>query len=275
MLSWSLVNYSRCKSVAVKLERILFIAVCLAAIVFAQAPTAPPSRRVFEVASIKPSKSGPPTGARGVPVSFQPGGEFTAMNVTLVDVIVQVYNTRRIQMQGGPDWIDAERFDIIAKPDAADGEVTNEQKLPMVQALLEDRFKLRLHRETKQMPVLALVGPLPQAFKESKEGTSAFAYGEGAKTIAQHMPISGLVSLTSNILHTPVIDGTGIKGYYDFSLDPARFAGTGPDAAPLNVTNYADLFEAALREELGFKLERRKAPLEITVIDSASRPTEN
>jgi uncharacterized protein (TIGR03435 family) len=96
-------------------------------------------------------------------------------------------------------------------------------------------------------------------------------YGEGAKTIARHMPISGLVNLTSNILHTPVIDGTGIKGYYDFSLDPARFA----DAAPLNATNYADLFEAALREELGFKLERRKAPLEITVIDSASRPADN
>jgi uncharacterized protein (TIGR03435 family) len=194
--------------------------------------------------------------------------------VTLVDVITQVYSTRRIQMQGGPDWIDSERFDIVAKADPADGEVQRAQVLPMVQALLEDRFKLVLHRETKDMPVLALVGKLPPAFQESKEGEPASVPGDLGKFTFRHWPIAGLVNLTSNVLRTPVVDGTGIEGYYDFSLDPMQFASMGADS-PGPASSYAGLFETASREQLGFRLEKRKAPLDITVIDHASRPTEN
>jgi uncharacterized protein (TIGR03435 family) len=145
----------------------------------------------------------------------------------------------------------------------------------MVQALLEDRFKLALHRETKDMPVLALVGKLPPAFQESKEGEPASVPGERGKFTFKHWPIGGLVNLTSNLLHTPVVDGTGITGYYDFSLDPLQFASTGADSTPGPAPSYAGLFETALREQLGFRLEKRKAPLDITVIDHASRPTEN
>lgn len=245
----------------------------LSAAVLAQT-AAPVARRVFEVASIKPNKSGPPAGPQANPISYLPGGRFTATNVTLVDVIVQAYHTRRIQMQGGPDWIDSDRFDIVAKPDASEGEVQADQWLPMIQALLEDRFKLELHRENKEMPVLALVGKLPPAFRESKEGTPILVPGERGKQTFQHWPIAGLVNVTSNILHTPVIDATGIEGFYDFSIDPMQFASTGTDI-PGPPPSYADLFETALREQLGFKLEKRKAPLEITVIDHASRPTEN
>jgi uncharacterized protein (TIGR03435 family) len=205
-------------------------------------------------------------------MAFLPRGRFMATNVTLVDLITQAYITRRIQMQGGPDWIDTERFDIVAKADAADGEVTEEQRLQMMQALLEDRFQLVCHRETKDMPVLALVGKLPEAFKESREGEPASIPGDQGKLTFKHWSIGGLVNLTSNVLRTPVVDGTGIQGYYDYSLDPAQFLDTvAPGAAP----RYADLFETALREQLGLRLEKRKAPLEIMVIDSASRPTAN
>lgn len=256
--------------------RIAIAGMVFAAVLFSQAQTpAPAPRRVFEAASIKPNKSGPQTGTWTSPIAFLPGGRFTATNVTLVDVIVQVYSTRRIQMEGGPDWIDSERFDIVAKPDAAEGELKQADVRPMVQALLEDRFQLKFHRETKDRPVLALVGKLPAAFQESKEGAPAVTPGDRGKLTFQHWAMTGLVNLTSNVMHTPVIDGTGIKGYYDYSLDPAQFIGTGADGVPGAAPNYADLFETALREQLGFRLEKRKAPLEIMVIDHASRPTEN
>jgi len=178
-------------------------------------------------------------------------------------------------MQGGPDWIDADRFDIVAKADDADGEVKPDQWDPMIQALLEDRFKLALHRETKEMAVFALAGTLPPAFRESKEGTPTSVPGDLGQITFKHWPIGGLVNLTSNVLHAPVVDATGIHGFYDYSLDPAQFASAGTNSISGAPLNYADLFETALREELGFKLEKRKAPLEITVIDRASRPTEN
>src|SRR5580658_4497219 len=134
--------------------RLIIISAVVVGAVFPQAPT--PARRNFEVASIKPNKSGPPA-VQGTQFAYLPGGRFTATDVTLVDVITQAYMTRRIQMRGGPDWIDADRFDIVAKADAADGEVTREQWAPLLQTLLEDRFKLRLHVENKESQVYVLV----------------------------------------------------------------------------------------------------------------------
>jgi uncharacterized protein (TIGR03435 family) len=254
---------------------VVLLGVAAAAIAFSQpqAPAPPSAARRFEVASIKPNKSGSPTGTWTSPIATV-GSRFTATNVTLVDVIVQAYRTRRIQMQGGPGWIDSERFDIVAKADAAEGDVVRDQWPVMIQALLEDRFKLVYHWETKDMPVLALVGKLPAAFQESKDGTpNAMVPGDRGKLTFQHWPMTGLVNLTSNILRTPVVDGTGIKGAYDFSVDPMQFAAADNAAGP--APTYADLFETALREQLGFRLEKRKAPLEIMVIDQASRPAEN
>jgi uncharacterized protein (TIGR03435 family) len=251
----------------------LVVGMAFALVAFGQTQTSP--RRMFEVASIKPNKSGPPNGTGTSPTAFLPGGRFTATNTTLADIITQAYIARRIQMQGGPDRIDSERFDIVAKADPADGEVTQAQRLPMLQALLEDRFKLALHRETKDLPVLALVGKLPPAFQESKEGEPASVPGDRGKFTFRHWPIAGLVNLISNVLRTPVVDGTGIQGYYDFSLDPAQFAFAPADGSPTPAPSYANLFEAAWREQLGLRLEKRKASLVILVIDQASRPTEN
>jgi len=173
-----------------------------------QEPAKP--RRHFEVASIKAAVAGP---VLVNPLTYFPGGRFTATNVTLVDVIVRVYPTRRIQMQGGPSWIDSERFDIVAKADAADGEVKDAEWHEMVQSLLEDRFQLSFHRETKEMPVLALaLGKDPPRLKPAKDDEQTVVkMGEHGDLIFQKMPMGGLVNTLSNIIHQPVVDKTGWK----------------------------------------------------------------
>jgi uncharacterized protein (TIGR03435 family) len=252
-------------------KRLLAVAVPAAALI---AVAQQPARREFEVASIKPNNSGPPL-IQTNRFSYSQGGLFKATNVTLVDIIVSgVYQTRRIQMRGGPDWIDSQRFDIAAKADTTGGEVTPEQWTQMIQALLEDRFKLVLHRETKEMPVYALVGGKnPPGMQPSKDGEeSVFKPGDRGQMIFQRMSVVALVNTLANILHEPVVDGTGIAGFFDFTLDPMQFAtnsdGRPPDAFP-------DLVLTAVREQLGFRLERRTAPLEITIIDRAEKPGDN
>jgi uncharacterized protein (TIGR03435 family) len=159
------------------------------------------------------------------------------------------------------------------------GGIKREQWNAMIRGLLEDRFKLKLHRETKDLPVYALVlGKTPPALKESAKDTPPrFSPGERGRMTFQHMPIVALVNTLSNILHEPVIDATGISGFFDFTLDPMQLAAPAGSASaqPIVRESYADLTITAVTEQLGFRLERRRAPLEITVIDHAERPTEN
>jgi uncharacterized protein (TIGR03435 family) len=233
-----------------------------------QTPAEAKSRRQFEVASIKPNASGPSI-VQTNPLSWV-GGRFTATNATLVDVIVRVYPTRRIQMRGGPDWIDADRFDIVAKADDAEGEVKPEQRSGMVQALLEDRFGLKIHVESKEVDVLALVpdkgGPKLQA---SSEGTLPSFVFSGGQLIFTATPVVGLVNTLANFLQTPVVDGTNIPGLFDFRLDPTRFV----QPQPANSDRFQPIVDA-LQEQLGLKLQRRKAQLDITFIDRALKPAQ-
>jgi uncharacterized protein (TIGR03435 family) len=177
-------------------------------------------------------------------------------------------------MRGGPDWIDSDRFDIAAKADVSEGEIQPEQWNPMIQALLEDRFKLVLHRETKEETVYALVaGKNPPKLRASKEGEeTALVPGDHGQMNFQRMPVLGLVNTLANILREPVVDGTGITGLFDFTLDPLQFAATDDPRTPNNVS---ELVLAAVREQLGFILEKRKAPLEITIVDHAEKPGDN
>jgi uncharacterized protein (TIGR03435 family) len=239
----------------------------------AAAQTQPPARKEFEVASIRKNDSERPR-VYVTPFAFLPSGRFTATNVTLTDVIVMAYETRRIQMRGGPSWIDSERFDIVAKADDARGEVAKGEWAPMVRALLEDRFKLVLHRETKEMTVYALVaGKTPSKLQPAKEEEQkAMTRGDRGQMTFQGMPLSGLVNTLANILHTPVVDGTGLKGSFDFTLDPLELS---DHTQPVTPDSWPDLVLTAVREQLGFKLEKQKASLEITVIDHAEEPTDN
>jgi uncharacterized protein (TIGR03435 family) len=248
---------------------------CVAAA--AQAPTS--ARRQFEVASIRKNDSDRKNDSERprvyvTPFAFLPGGRFTASNVTLTDVIVMAYETRRIQMRGGPPWIDSETFDIVAKADETAGEIGKEQWGPLVQTLLEDRFKLVFHRETEERTVYALVvGKTPPKIQPAKEGEQkALAPGDLGQMNFQGMPISGFVNTLANILHTPVVDGTGLKGSFDFTIDPMQLS---DKTQPVTPDTWPALVLTAVREQLGFKLEKQKASLEITVIDHAERPSDN
>ncbi len=108
-----------------------------------QPPPAPAPR--FDVGSIKPNLSG----LRALQkFEFAPGGRFTTLNATLVDMFVQAYLTRRVQMESGPGWIDSDRFDVEVKP---------AQMRLRLRSLLEDRFQLKLPTETREMPALSVV----------------------------------------------------------------------------------------------------------------------
>ena len=261
---------------------ILYILTGLSLVTFApskaQAPAEPKPRRQFEVASVKPNDSGRPT-IQTNPLSWA-GGRFTATNVTLVDVLVRVYPTRRIQMRGGPDWIDTDRFDIIAKADDAEGEVKPEQRNGIVQTLLEDRFGLKMHVENREMDVLALVPDKGGSkLQVSKEGSiSSLATGERGQMIFTRTSMVTLVNTLANILQTAVVDGTNIVGFFDFTLDPARFVV--PQSPRPAQPSAADSFSRAqpivdaVQEQLGLKLQKRKANLDMTFIDRAQKPTQ-
>src|SRR5262245_20475158 len=165
-------------------------------------PQSPPGWR-FEVASIKPNMSGPPTvGPNGLlttPFRLAPGGLFTATNVTLVEVL-SFFDIKSNQVQGGPAWINSERFDIIARADSVAGEVKawtdggQEQWKEMIRGLLEDRFKLKVHRETKDVPGLVLFGgndsPKLEQYKSGPRG--ALQPGPSREMRFRGVPVSSL-----------------------------------------------------------------------------------
>jgi uncharacterized protein (TIGR03435 family) len=227
----------------------------------------------FEVASIKPNLS--ETHRFQMP-EFAQGGRLTFTDATLVDMIVQAYSTRRIQMEGGPGWIDSDHFDVVAKADVSAGGVKTPQMRLMLRSLLEERFQLKLHTEMKEENVLTLVVAKAVPLVECKDdhAKTELVRGENLQMTFHKMHIVGLVNTMANILHTPVMDGTGLTGYYDFTIDPNRFRSD--DASdPGHKDSFADLVVAAVREQLGLRLEKKKAPLEITIVDRAEHPSAN
>jgi|SRR5208337_1627287 len=258
----------------------------------------------FEVASVKPNRSGD----NHFFISFQPG-RFTATGATTEFLIEDAYNVKHFQVSGGPSWINSERYDVDAKEEDSDFEAL--QKLPpdqrgeqirlRVQSLLADRFKLTFHRETKELPVYALVvaknGPKLQEAKpgdtypngmkglDGRAHAGMMRMGRGQLT-GQAIPLASLVGMLSQQLGRTVVDKTGLKGNYDFTLQwtpdqsqPAMLMGPeggkpGPDNAPRPESSGPSIF-TAIQEQLGLKLESQKGPVEILVIDHVERPSEN
>src|SRR6266576_3587722 len=259
---------------------------------------------VYDVASIKPNKSG----TNMIRLMFSPGG-LSATNGTLQMLINAAYSVENNQISGAPNWVNSERYDIEAKMDTSTADELRKlgederrvERQRMLQALLADRFKLTIHRETKELPTYALVVAKDGAkFQEAKPGDT---YPNGIKgpdghagagmmfmgregLTAQGIPIADLVRHLSRQLGRTVVDKTGLTGKYDFNLKWApdeRQApmfkgtegsqlGTGGTSAP--ESSGPSIF-TAIQEQLGLKLESEKGPVDILVIDHVERPSEN
>jgi len=221
----------------------------------------------FDVASVKPNPTGPD-------VRFRPERE--RLNVTYTTLRIAAswaFDVPFFQVVGGPDWADTDRFDIVAK--AADVPSRNDMHL-MLRGLLIDRFKLRTHVESREMPVYALVldrnGVVPAQLKRSEAdcapgpaaGPSPCAFSADWRSVhARGMPVSALTEPFGGVTSRPIVDRTGLTGRFDYDLAWTPQA-LDPGAAS---------FFTAVREQLGLRLEATKAPVDVLVIDAAEKPT--
>jgi uncharacterized protein (TIGR03435 family) len=217
----------------------------------------------FEVASIKPTS----TRDGSFTTNFAPGGRFSCRNMDLQKLLRIAYELQDYQISGGPPWFTSAGFDIQAKAAATSVEPTREQMRAMLQALLTDRFHLALHRETRQLPIYALVvvksGPKLQAAAPNAPQTNSSRLGH---ILTQRMSIAELASILTFDLKRPVRDQTGLKGEFAFTLDWTPGLADSSDGPSVF---------AAVQEQLGLKLESTKGPIEVLIIDHSEKPSEN
>jgi uncharacterized protein (TIGR03435 family) len=233
-----------------------------------QDTTAPTAPLAFEVASVKPIAPPLPSAGGAWTVTH---GRFRAETGYVRDVIGWAYDLLAAQVKGGPDWIDREPYYFDARAENPDAGA--DQIRVMLQTLLKDRFKLVIHRDNQQAQVYTLVvGKNGSKLQDAKDGRKNYINwtGPGHVTFAENQTLDGLINVLSYLLSAPVLDETGLKGPYNFSLEF-----TNPrDPRPRQVDSPPDLF-TAVQEQLGLKLEAKKAPVATLVIDHIDRPSEN
>ena len=270
-----------------------------------------PSSLAFEVASVKGNTSG----GEGMMFRTQPGGRFNVTNVPLKEIIRFAYGVQPFQITGGPDWIGTARWDIVAKADASTplGPAAPGTLSPialMLQNLLADRFKLKVHRESREMPVYALVlarsdGTLGPKIERNQTDCAAMARNAGrtggppagppappkpgerppcgafmgpGSVAAGAVGISQLATMLSQRVGRTVLDKTGLDGLWSFNLDfaPEFPQGAPPPGVQLPPSDPdAPSLYTALQEQLGLKLDAQRGPVDMLVIDSADHPTED
>jgi uncharacterized protein (TIGR03435 family) len=252
----------------------------------------------FEVATVKANKSGESNGG----LQRQPGGRLTATNMPLRPMITYAFQIAGYQLVGAPGWVDAARYDVVAKmegnpPAVAPGAGVDPMQLAL-QRLLADRFKLKVHRDSREMDIYALVMlkpgmPGPQLKPTTEDcAASARAAERGVPLTGPNAPFCGSsvgpgtirfgglpgsqIARTLSILAGRfVADRTGLIGSWDFNL---KFAPEQRNQAPGgNPPGDSDLpsFFTAIQEQLGLKLEATKGPVEVVVIDNIEMPIDD
>jgi uncharacterized protein (TIGR03435 family) len=238
----------------------------------------------FEVASVRPNNSG-----SGSSSSRSRNGRYESTNEAILQLVRSAFEVREYQIIG-PEWLKVDRYDIRAK--APDG-VPDNQIPSMLQSLLADRFKMKFHRETRELPILALLvakdgpklipateadfaapdsGTAPRASlgstAASGAGGSASEVASGARLSTMHS-IGTLASFAGSLsrnVDRPVIDMTGLTGAYNIRLAFKPQSAPPEDQGPSIFT--------ALVEQLGLRLEAREGPVEVIVIDSIEKVRE-
>ena len=271
-----------------------------------QSPAADDKHPQFDAASIKVSK----TGDQGTYLRRQPGGLYRATNATLRNLIASAYLNefppKGELIFGGPGWIDSEHFEIEAR---AEGNPGREQMQLMVQSLLEDRFKLVLHHETRQLPIYALMQakpgktgpqltvhsgdakcteaapgkplspPAPGGTMPAYCGGFFMAPASGAlRETGNKITMGMLVQFLGQSVDRTMVDRTGLNGVFDFNLEFAPELGPGSQiggtASAPDPSAPPSIF-TALQEQLGLKLEPQTGPVDVLVIDHVEEPSPN
>ena len=226
--------------------------------------------QTFEAASIKPNRSGSTSSS-----SHGTKGLIRMENVSLKKGILMAYGIPddRDYALSGPSWLETERFDIVAR---FPGETKQEDVRKMLQNLYAERFHLALHPETRQLQTYVLVVAKDGPKIKPVEGGSSQTNGRAGKLEATRTTMDKLANLLTRIMGQPVVNATGLAGAFTFTLEwtPDETQRGGPSDAPPPVAGLSIL--SALPEQLGLKLEGKKAPTEVLVIDHIDRaPTEN
>jgi len=223
------------------------------------------------VASVKPRASGNSYAGR---THWDLPDGFIATDATVQLLILQSYQLLPYRLSGGPGWLATERFDINAK---ADRRITDDEKRAMVRALLEDRFKLKIRRETHDVRTYALVraysdGRLGPNLKKSACQQPCGVIGGFSLLISNGMDMRTLAQRLEPTMGTPVADQTGLDGLFEWRLQFSADSAPGTPAQFATESQAPSIF-TALQEQLGLKLEPRRGPVETFVIDSVERPT--
>jgi uncharacterized protein (TIGR03435 family) len=232
-------------------------ALCLAAVTL--------SAQSFDVASVKPNRNGAPP--RTYPRLHN--GSFTADNASLKTLLVIAYGLIE-QRIFGPEWLDTEKYDITAKAPAG---IADDQVMPLLQALLKDRFQLHSHFEAREMAAYdmlvakggAKLMPFDPAHPPAQPRFAGGSMLVGVGTGAQ------IADALARAAGRPVVDKTGLEGRFAWSVSYTPFSSDANAAA----TGPPDIL-AAVQEQLGLRLEPRKESLQVLVIDHVERvPSEN
>jgi bla regulator protein blaR1 len=284
----------------------IFAAVALVAIVAAaQTPAPRPLGEVFEVASIKLNRDGGPiSGLRRLP-----GGRFEVTNMPLAFLIAFAYQLQPFELQGGPSWMESDRWDVIAKiagdpprtaPDTPDA------MMMATRALLAERFKLVVRKDTREIDVYLLVrtnadGRLGPGLQQSATDCQAVqkAADEAGKggppapspntpdrmICGMHVsvgrvqfggrPLSTFTNVLTTLTQRRIVDRTGLVGdwQFDISFAPPPPALPGPEP-PTPDPDAPSLF-TVLQERLGLKLQAARIPMPVMVVDHAERPVQD
>jgi uncharacterized protein (TIGR03435 family) len=237
----------------------------------------------LDVATIKPSQPG----AQGKGFGFR-GSELVTFNTNMNDLIAFAYGLHAKQIIGAPDWFSTDMFDIAGKPDVP-GRPSIKQMETMVQKLLVDRCALKFHHEQKELSVYAIRvaggGPKMSKTTAGPNDPPGFGFRGLGDLIVRNLSMAEFATwMQSSVMDKPVVDQTGLKDKYDFTLkwtpDDSQFAqfrtavtpapkpaGDDPNAPPSLYT--------AVQETLGLKIEATKAPDDVIVIDHVEKPSPN
>jgi uncharacterized protein (TIGR03435 family) len=220
----------------------------------------------FDAATVKKAESGTPPGDIARNMDPSPG-HLTMRNVPLRFALEWAYDLKDYEIQG-PSWVAGEeRYDIVATAPGA----TSDQMRLMLRNLIDERFQMKSHWETRDMQCYVLTRGKGEPKLKPADGEPTLG-GQGGTPMFHNQPVSRFTFLLTRRMARPVLDETGLKGTYDFSVD---LSGLGFNGNEPQDPNAPSIF-STVQSDLGLKLESTKRPIKILIVDSASKtPAEN